>query len=266
MTRKIPVGVNRRLSWVISALMLTMVNSVALAQLKNYNTEVDIWLPGQIKLFDGTAVKGNINYNFITDLLSIQFADSTSKSYTAKKASYFEMREADNQLKKYYSLPFEVRKNKDLQNVFFEVVHESQSVAILSRHEYDYAIRGTPSGQNSASVEVDRTVEMEKVTEVLYIASNKGEILEYAKKKKDKSSTLVYDTENNLNNTKYGNSRTRRYAGGTYKVTNVEALNVIGGEKYDDLVKECEVQGQKLNTIEGLTYFVDYCSQLEENK
>lgn len=253
----------KKISTCILTFYLTLaIDSLALAQLKNFNTEINIWLPGKVILFDGAILKGSLNYNFITSIISVENETGTH-SFMANKAKYFEIQDSDSLARKYYSLPYEIRKNKAMKNTFFEFVYENKksSIAILSRHEYDYLVRGTGGGKNETYVKEDRTIEMEKVTEILYLATGEGQILELASKKKDKSTTFVYDTQNDLKCNKYASSRTRRYQGAVYKITNSDALNQIGGVDTKEIVEYCKSEGYKLNTIEGLIHFLDYSSE-----
>lgn len=238
--------------------LLVITHGLSFAQLKNFNTESGRWLPGKVILFDGTVLKGSVNYNFITGILSLE-DKNVVQTYRADKASYFDYEEPNSQLKQFYSLPYEIRKNKELKNLFFEVVYQNDTIAILSRHVYDYKLRGTGGGRSDVPVKEDRTIEIEKVSEFLYLALGDSPILEFANRKKDRSTTLIYDTVNKLDQTKYENSTTARNENDEYRISNPEAYAFIGGQGHEEHKTSCESLGYQLNTVKGLIYYIDYC-------
>lgn len=229
-----------------------------LAQLKNFNTEVDRWLPGKVVLFDGTELKGSINFNFITGIVSLRNGQKV-QTFLPNKASYFDWGEPDEKVRQYYSLPLERNYGKEQEHLFFEVVYQNESIAILSRHLYDYKLRGTGGGRSDVPVKEDRTIEIEKVSEYLYLANGNDPIVDFANRKKDKSTTFIYDTENELDRSKYEYSITARNENDEYRITYAEAYKIIGGDNYEEFTSTCESEGYQLNTLKGLIYYIDLC-------
>lgn len=93
--------------------------------------ELDLWHPGQITLRDGTFVKGNINFNYVINMIRVQNA-GTVQTYNHKQLLDFTVfKEEENRNVSYKSL------NLPIGDKIYEVVGEDDEKALLVANVID---------------------------------------------------------------------------------------------------------------------------------
>lgn len=244
-------------------IIVTVLNwTPVLGQLKNYITENENWYNGQALLADGTTLKGQFNYNFITDVLSYK-SQKKSTPYSARTVRKFILKDIKTGLEKeYYSIPFSDESTKRKRLTFFEVIYQKENIAILSRHRYHYKERAiqdpNPYGVHASL----GTRTKEQVMEFIYLADDEGNIIEYAKIKKDKYKDVQFDSgffkREEEPEESYAESKTNRTSEMKYKVTNSHAISVLTKSLYPEIKKYIKRQNIDLQKIDELKVLFDY--------
>jgi len=243
--------------------ILFLVHFKTSAQVKNYATEVSKWTSGIAVLADGRKISGEFNYNFITGVLSYRDENGT-EPYSARTVKSFILEYVEGKEGKYYSMPYSETKWDKKEFVFFELLYQSENVAILSKHEYDFKDKrvhsfdatGAPTGWR------DGTYSKERVFEYIFLADEKGNVFKYGKKKKDKYSSFQAENTFSINKTSpetaYAISKTQRAPNEEYRIIDKDAIEGLTKSKYPALKKFINKQRLSLNTIEELSLLFDH--------
>ncbi|MEM6524658.1 MAG: hypothetical protein AAF693_12725 [Bacteroidota bacterium] len=247
-------------------------------QFKNYNTENEQWFQGRIKLLSGRSIDGELNYNFVSQVLRLRESNNI-EIYNAEEVLFFLLITSNDESELYYSLPYLDQDYGRKRAVFFKVLHETKKLAILSRLIFEFKDRNwpldsNPNAANSLSI-APADYKVEKVQEVIYLADNKGTIRHYMEGKKSKSlsSTLGYDESFyraggksvlKYNDDKFKSSQVDRDVR-KYKVIDKDiVLEFLDDEYYNvqEYIKENQIN---LSTIKGLIQILDFYEELTYN-
>lgn len=129
------VGINA-LVW-----LFMLVFSDLHSQNKNFNTENTLWSKGQIYTAKG-SISGELNYNFVNDILRLKRKDGTIKSIIANSIQGFILKDSLED-KRFISTPFDIEGRGRKKKVFFQVIHVDGQYAVLSKHFATYS-KSTP--------------------------------------------------------------------------------------------------------------------------
>lgn len=149
-----------------------------------YAENIGEWYEGSIMLANGNEIQGLIKFNENTGVLSYE-SGSVSKSFTPKNVAGFEFfDDALNKQKVFYSLEYIDPQTDVPRKLFFEVIKEFKSFAVLSKVDpiiieqkinSGNSLRmpaGASNGTAFAAPEVSQT-------ETIYFMSDKGKIDPY---------------------------------------------------------------------------------------
>ena len=232
-------------------------------QFKNYNTESEFIYPGTIKLLDGEVIIGNLNYIFVSGVVT-NIVDTIT--YGAEQVLFFELKDEESQSKQqFYSLPYDVNNSGRNGAVFFEVLHENKQVAILSRHyvETKQRKRRVGAAVNGVGGFIPMNQRKEKVFQEIYIATKTGQIWPYLKVRK--STSIQYSLKQHAEyseNRKYEESKTDKEVS-NYRITNDKVISDLCGRYYDD-VQDFRVENNyQLNRVEDLILILDYYADIK---
>lgn len=224
----------------------------ASGQLKNAVTENTLWYPGMVVLPDGQQVQGKINYNFITGIVRLQNSRST-EVFTADDVVYFLIQKDQGaEPTKFYSLPIKPEGESSAKQFLFEVIYETETIALLSRHYYKY-MAGTESRTHFQS-------EMETVAEALYLASANSKIAEYATIIKD----FTYSKLSKKVPAGYEESKTVKDEGLKYKLSGKKTLPEMTAPYYEKIKAYMKAEKIKGNTINEIRMILDYYENLKK--
>lgn len=266
-------SVTRNIIYTLSVLGLILIYQGAFCQLKNFNIESSRWANGTIHLINGQTITGELNYNFITGILKYREKDSEIP-YTANKVLYFLLSDTSNYFQqKFYSLPYTAEGTTSNAFVFYEVIYENSTAAILSRHEFKYKEktygRGFyPDPSTGTSYGLSVNTGTEKIKERLYLINNAGQLLEYAIGLKDKTTYLAGLKNSKLNANDDGNShvsRTQRNSLLTYRIVDKDAISKITEGKFKEVKTYYRKNKINRKTIAGLTEILEFYSSIDMN-
>jgi hypothetical protein len=264
-------SVTRNIIYTLSVLGLILIYQGAFCQLKNFNIESSRWANGTIHLINGQTITGELNYNFITGILKYREKDSEIP-YTANKVLYFLLSDTSNYFQqKFYSLPYTAEGTTSNAFVFYEVIYENSTAAILSRHEFKYKEKTYGIGFSSNSpLEYGLVVNTgnEKIKERLYLINNAGQLLEYAIGLKDKTTYLAGLKNSKLNANDDGNShvsRTQRNSLLKYRIVDKDAISKITEGKFKEVKTYYRKNKINRKTIAGLTEILEFYSSIDMN-
>jgi len=168
----------------ILALILLCVSSLSAQDLTDAITSNRIeWAEGTVLLSDGTELKGLIKYNDQLGILSYMNGD-ISKSFISRNVLGFDFFDAYQNTQRYfYSLPYEDEEDDVVKPLFFEVMKQFSSFAVLTRKaEVDYKRKTMSSGPgiNSPSPTWSYTVNTLSQIETVYFMDADGTIEPYS--------------------------------------------------------------------------------------
>jgi hypothetical protein len=183
--------------------LLLLLNVTVFAQKKKKVEETLLredaeWFEGSILLTDGTELQGLVKYNDNTGVLSFQDG-ADSKVFTSSRVAGFEFFDESLQKQRiFYTFEYEDARTSINRPLFFELVRDYKSFAILSRLEqldleekayttYQPNGIGIPNNTNTRLVVSQ--------TETIFLMSSDGEIMPYFKivKKEDDNFFLGND-------------------------------------------------------------------------
>lgn len=162
---------------------------VAIAQsYEERRLELDKWHPGEVILRDGTSVDGDINFNYLIDMIKVR-KEGKLNTYNHKQILGFAVfKEEENRTVQYKSL------NLTIGDKIYEVVGEDEEKALLVTNVIDrdmqteytgmgiynqrYRYSALPPTPGSPGT---RTYTINRKAEVFYIIRNTGEIDEIGK-------------------------------------------------------------------------------------
>lgn len=243
---------------VLCYLVLT-INS-ALGQTRNFFTEKDLWYPGILVMQDGRKITGELNYNFVTGILSHRHANG-SDAYLARRVSYFVLYgESSQPVKKFYSMPLRTEDPDAGMFTFYESVYEKGDLAILSRHIFEHKERAVSAVGPDGIPMYQGTANIENVFEVLYLADRKGNILEYAVKKKDRDVTYGWSYSDPSLEDRFNESNTLRDEEKKYRIINDDALSALVGDHYSRLEAYIKSEEVDIKTLKGLYHVLNFCA------
>jgi hypothetical protein len=137
------------------------------------------WFEGSIMLSNGDELSGLVKYNSSTGILSYQDG-SESRVFTPLKVSAFEFFDESSQAQRiFYTLKYEDAETNVMRPLFFEVLKEYKTFAILCKSDrlevgqqaYPTWASGSTYGKN--------TILVISQTETVYIMNANGEIKPY---------------------------------------------------------------------------------------
>jgi len=142
----------------------------------------EMWHPGVIVLNDGDSIRGNIQYDFKTNLVQLA-TEGQVKAFSSQQllsvsfhGQYFK------RFRYFYALPFSINGSVDVP-VFFEILEEGpitlmsrEYVVVQNNNNYNSPFyRGTPRTLNSRSI----------LSYDYFFLTGDGRIVQYSEKKKD---------------------------------------------------------------------------------
>lgn len=225
--------------------------------IKNFEIEQELWYEGQVTLENGKVLTGELNYNFINDLLRLR-NDDKIQSFTSEQALSFQYTN-EGALSVYYSLPFKNEMTNRAKFVFYKVLYQAKDVALLSRHDLivkqGQAIGNDPIDINGRQTiyqyeyeDVERTIylvklnqEPEPMMKAKIIETSKFSqffLLHYRRKKPEGTATDEEDLR-----------YSRLYKGEVYD---------LFPEQRDQLKEYIEKENLKLKTEEGWIQLLKY--------
>ena len=165
------------------------------------------WNDGSIMTNDGSEVKGLLKYNDKNGLLSYQNGSDT-RTFTSRSVVGFEF--FDERMRKqriFYSFPYEDSQNNIKRPLFFEVIQEFESFAVLSKVdplEIDHKAVSSPAGFDPYTNTIARgqnwgtTTEISQ-TETIYLMDTKANIKPYVQIIEKEVDGVFYDISKTKN-------------------------------------------------------------------
>jgi hypothetical protein len=140
------------------------------------------WGEGSIMLNDGSEIKGLVKYNDRTSILSFQKGEE-SHSYTAKGVLGFEyFEETSGKQRVYFSLEHEDPQTSIVRPLFFELLRQFKTFAVLSlREQLEARVKSYAainSQTNPIATNTNHYIALEQ-TETLYLMHESGMISKY---------------------------------------------------------------------------------------
>jgi len=154
---------------------------ISSAQLKNFNTEQEIWLKGEANNGEG-LFEGELNYNFVSDILRIRNSNGDIKSIVAENMDWFTLTENNHQ-KSFISLPLNIDGLDRIIQYFFELLYIKGKYRILSKHHARVRLTNGDFGIASR---------VEEVIEVIYLVDMEKQILVPVMQKRKSKSAAVH--------------------------------------------------------------------------
>ncbi len=236
--------------YLLLGLLVICLYPKANAQSSTIRTENQLWFPGSVHLVDGAYLSGDLNYNFVTKILSFRNGDELPDAYSSKNVVYFVLKnEGSGKSRKYYSLPYAVKGRRSKGYLFFEVLYENEQIALLSHLIYDFRY-ATGTGSYGSHTEVKGSATgVKNVVEVLYLADNRGNMEKYAYRIKSIAAQL-----------EPGDSL-RPYVQESvaqYRMVRKNILYEMTNSSGETALRYAKEQAIKLNTIEGTSRFLDH--------
>jgi len=165
------------------------------------------WSSGSIMTNGGSELKGLLKYNDKNGILSFQNGGDT-RAFTARNVAGFEF--FDEGMKKqriFYSFPYEDSQNNIKRPLFFEVIKEFESFAVLSKVdplEIDHNSVASPAGIDPGTLAVARgqswgTITELSQTETIYFMDSKTVIRPYVQIIEKEVDGLFYDISKTKN-------------------------------------------------------------------
>ena len=165
------------------------------------------WSSGSIMTNDGSELKGLLKYNDKNGILSFQNGGDT-RAFTARNVAGFEF--FDEGMKKqriFYSFPYEDSQNNIKRPLFFEVIKEFESFAVLSKVdplEIEHNSVSSPAGISPITGAVARgqtwgTITEMSQTETIYFMDTKAVIRPYVQIIEKEVDGVFYDISKTKN-------------------------------------------------------------------
>lgn len=156
------------------------------------------WGEGSIMLNDGTAIEGLIRYNDKNGLVSYE-QGSDSRSFTARSILGFEFFDYRvNRQRIFYTIEYEDAQGQGLRPLFFEVLKEFKTFAVLTKMDrVEIEMKKDPGGtfyNGTIAVTVNndpKTIITQ--TETVYIMNPAGEIKPYLRLTRKIVDRKLYD-------------------------------------------------------------------------
>jgi hypothetical protein len=143
------------------------------------------WTEGSILLNDGKELKGLVRFDDRLGIVNYINGDD-SRSFTPRRVAAFEFYDAVKARQRiYYSLEYEDAANNSKQPLFFEVLKDFKSFAVMSKVDpikvEDRTTRtpGFPSSNGVTTPGYSATVTVISQTETIYFLSENGDIEPY---------------------------------------------------------------------------------------
>src|SRR5689334_22568635 len=122
----------RRVSVLLGCVLFSMASQAQEKVLKEIQA-ANIWCDGSILLNDGSELKGLLRYDDKNSIVNFQDGDN-ARSFTARSVAGFEFSDAiSNKQRIFYSLEYEDPLNNAVQPLFFELLRDFQTFAIISK-------------------------------------------------------------------------------------------------------------------------------------
>lgn len=142
----------------------------------------EMWHPGVLVLNDGDSIKGNIQYDFKTNLIQLAI-DGQVKAFSSQQllsvsfhGQYFK------RFRYFYALPYNINGSVDVP-IFFEILEEGP-ITLMSR---EYVVVQNNNNYNSPFYRgTSRTLSSRSILSYdYYFLTTDGRIVQYTEKKKD---------------------------------------------------------------------------------
>ncbi len=141
-----------------------------------------MWHPGVVVLNDGDSIRGNIQYDFKTNLVQLAI-DGQVKAFSSQQllsvsfhGQYFK------RFRYFYALPYNINGSVDVP-IFFEILEEGP-ITLMSR---EYVVVQNNNNYNSPFYRgTSRTLSSRSILSYdYYFLTTDGRIVQYTEKKKD---------------------------------------------------------------------------------
>ena len=164
-------------------LILTCVSLFCFSQEAKLLTNNQEWYDGSILLSDGTELKGLVKYNDRNSVLSYLDGENT-KAFSQRSVLGFEFFDESIQRQRvFYTIPYEDSQTGVKRPLYFEVIREYKTFAILSRYEpleTKQKTQTSPSGGLNGMPTYTRTSTLEiSQTETIFLMHKDGTIKPY---------------------------------------------------------------------------------------
>ncbi|UII29211.1 hypothetical protein LVD15_12530 [Fulvivirga maritima] len=118
----------------------------------HYSKEQDQWFDGSVQLDNGKVVKGKLNYNYVTDVVTLEKGDELY-TFTSEKVVEFHYYKG-NEKWEFYSLPLVVGQEltSRARFGFYHVLEQDNSRALLSKYEFYYDDKTYPNVKNIINI------------------------------------------------------------------------------------------------------------------
>ena len=165
------------------------------------------WSSGSIMTNDGSELKGLLKYNDKNGILSFQNGGDT-RAFTARNVAGFEFfEEGIRKQRIFYSFPYEDSQNNIKRPLFFEVIKEFKSFAVLSKVdplEVEHNSVSSPAGISPVTGAVARgqswgTITELSQTETIYFMDTKAVIRPYVQIIEKEVDGVFYDISKTKN-------------------------------------------------------------------
>lgn len=211
------------------------------------------WSDGKIELNDGVSLKGLIQFNDKTGILSFE-EGGNRRSFTARTVAAFEYFDHGAGKRKFFlSLPFEDSHSGAKRPLFFEVLKEFESFAVLLKKdpvEVNQLVThapGTPLNNENAMTNSNTIVRVHQL-ETIYFMSSSAEI------------DLYLEIENREINGMFGQrSRTKQNS------YNESILKKYLGTSYGQIQAYKKENNLKFNVKEDFLRLMEYYETLVKN-
>lgn len=213
------------------------------------------WFDGSLLLMTGREIKGLVKYNDKTDIVSIENGRE-SRSYTARHVKAFEYYdEIEKKQRIFYSVEIDDRFYKVKRPVFFEILMELETFAVLSKispihlEKKEYATPAIFNPVNGAFTGgryygYPSTISF---TERIYFLGKEGELRPYLEITEKEIDGLFFDRTINKN-----------------KILDQEVLRRFTGAKYKDILQYATGNDLHLDVKQDLITALTFYSALRQ--
>lgn len=241
-------------------LTLLFISTISLAQYKNYKTENKNWYKGELYFADGLETKGQLRYNFVSDMVSIK-SKSGTKNLGAKNVNYFYLLDSLGEKLEFYSLPLFLKDSGIKKKMFFEVIDVGENYAVLCKYYFSFEQKNMYNGQTDDLTSIFKH-KVEQVSKEIYIVAG-NEIYPYMSGEVDANKeVMLYIIDMDIH---FGKSYKKeldenngRKTVKKYKISDNKALSTIS--KYDKLeIREIsKAKGWKLDALPDFLTAINY--------
>ena len=237
-------------------------NITGLAQVKNYSKESLIWHEGTLRLKSGEVITGKMNYNFVSDIVSVR-KDGATQIYIPEKVSDFVFQIGDEKVE-YYSIDY---KRKDYSGEqatnIFEKIYQNNHYLVLSSHYLEsdklkdkkiplvHTIMDQEK-KNEREQQLNMIGGKEKVFQGIFLMDLNGNFEAILEKKKDRTFSKMAHNAYEWEPTEFEDNSATNKQVSKFKLIDSIALRQFLGIDYYAFEKYAKSKKLNIKTLDGL--------------